>query len=32
VGTGATPPAAVITPDHHFSSVAELVTAVERLC
>jgi putative hydrolase of the HAD superfamily len=31
-GTGATPPpAAVITPDHHFSSIAELVTAVETL-
>jgi putative hydrolase of the HAD superfamily len=31
-GTGATPPpAAVTTPDHHFSSIAELVTAVETL-
>lgn len=32
VGTGATPLArAVTTPDHHFSSIAELVTAVETL-
>lgn len=31
-GTGATPPtASLTTPDHHFSSLAELVTAVETL-
>jgi putative hydrolase of the HAD superfamily len=31
-GTGATPPpATVTTPDHHFTSIAELVTAVETL-
>jgi putative hydrolase of the HAD superfamily len=29
-GTGATPPAAAVTtPDHHFSSIAELVTAFD---
>jgi putative hydrolase of the HAD superfamily len=32
-GTGATPPpATVTTPDHHFTSIAELVTAVETGC